>query len=320
VTVTASSPEPKDADHGGGGDTLRGVLHDRLIGVLCLGAATVAATWGGNGVLDQASAEAAKGTGAGVHADAMAPAPASPDTAPAPPPDSSSTTAPADASSTTTQAPGVTTTTARPKESPAALAALAKKALLAQTDVPPGFSLTSPAPPDGAAPPDSPFERCIGPDAGSLTAAIGARARSATFAKPDTGSVSSSSVVFDQPASAEKVLGLMTTSSARSCFEGLINSRLARNPNLSQDVRGALGPAPSPTVGEGAMAYRFEVRLPAEDVDASARPDDPPVRYVADFLFVRKGRTLVLAEFANLRQPWLDTALRGVATALVAHV
>jgi hypothetical protein len=180
--------------------------------------------------------------------------------------------------------------------------------------------MTSPAPSDGAAQPDSPVERCVGADAGQVTAAIGARARSATFARPDTGSVSSSVVVFDSPASAAKTLGLLSTPAARSCFEGLINARLARNPKLSQDVHGALGPAASPSVGEGALAYRFDVRLPAEDVDRNAAPDDPPVRFVADFVFVRKGRTLVLAEFDNLRQPWVDTALKGVAAALVAHV
>jgi hypothetical protein len=192
--------------------------------------------------------------------------------------------------------------------------------MLVQADIPAGFTVTVPAPPDGAAPADSPFERCAGPAAGSLTSAIGARSRSATFARPDTGSVSSSAVVFDQPATAQKVFGLMTTTSARTCFEGLINARLARNPRLSQDVKGSLGPAPSPSVGEGAMGYRFDVRLPAEDVDPKAQADDPPVRYVADFLLVRKGRTLVLAEFDNLRQPWVDTALQGVAAALTAHV
>jgi hypothetical protein len=294
------------------------VLHDRLVGVLCLGAATLAATWGGNDALHHAPARAAKGALSGVHIDAAGPAAGGADSGPVAT-DSSSTTAPPVSSTTAGAAPGATTTTARPGEAPAVLAALAKRALLAPTDVPAGFVVTSPAPPDGAAPADSPIERCVGPDAGKLTAAIGARARSATFAKPDTGSVSSSAVVFDQPASAEKVLALMTTPAARSCFEGLINARLARNRKLSQDVRGSLGPAATPAVGEGAMAYRFEVRLPAEDVEANAGPDDPPVRFVADFLFVRKGRTLVLAEFDNLRQPWVDTALRGVAAALAAH-
>jgi hypothetical protein len=293
------------------------VLHDRVMGVLCLGAAAVAATWGGNGALHHAPAEAAKGAHPAVHADAVIPGPVGPDTGPAPAADPSSTSTTAPPSSTTTaKSGGVTTTTAKPREAPTALA---QRALLAPADVPAGFTMASPAPADGSAVADSPLERCVGPDAGSLTATIGARARSATFARPDTGSVSSSSVVFDQPTAAEKILGLMTTSSARSCFEGLINARLARNPNLSQDVHGSLGPAPSPSVGEGALAYRFDVRLPAEDVDRSARPDDPPVRFVADFLFVRKGRTLVLAEFDNLRQPWVDTTLRGVVASLVAH-
>ena len=132
--------------------------------------------------------------------------------------------------------------------------------------------------------------------------------------------MSTTVVVFDQPASAERVLSLMSTPAARSCFEGLLNARLARNPKLSQDVSGSLGPAPTPSLGEGTVAYRFEVRLPAEDVDYNARPDDPPVRYVADFLMIRKGRTVVLAEFANLRQPWPEATLRGVATNLTAHV
>ena len=127
-------------------------------------------------------------------------------------------------------------------------------------------------------------------------------------------------VVLDQPASTEKILGLMTTTSARQCLEEMINSRLARNPKLSQDVKGSVGPAPSPTVGDGAVAYRFDVRLPAEDVEANAKSDDPPVRFVADFVLFRKGRTLVLAEFDNLRQPWFDDTLRSVATALAAHV
>jgi hypothetical protein len=34
---------------------------------------------------------------------------------------------------------------------------------------------------------------------------------------------------------------------------------------------------------------------------------------------IRKGRTLLLAEFDNLRQPWIDTAMKGVAANLVAH-
>ena len=293
------------------------MLRDRLIGVLCLGAAAVAATWGGNPALNRAAAHAGRVAAPAGHGDAVNPAATSADTGPAPPADPSTTATTASPTTIAANGTAASTTTAPPGEAPAVLV---KRALLAQTDVPAGFTQTGPAPPDGAVQPDSPFERCAGPDAGSLTAAIGARARSATFAKPDVGSVSSAAFVFDQPASAEKLLGLMTTPAARSCFEGLINTRLARNPKLSQDVKGSLGPAPSPSVGDGAVAYRFDVRLPAEDIDANARPDDPPIRFVADFLLIHKGRTLVLAEFDNLRQPWVDATLRGVAANLVAHV
>ena len=292
------------------------MLRDRLLGVLCLGAATLAATWGGNDVLREASALAARGDAPPAgHADLVGGVDEEPADMPAPPAESSTTTAAAPP--TTTSSAPAAAAAAPPGEAPAELA---RRALLTERDVPPGFAVTSPAPADGASPGDSPFERCAGPDSVALTATIGARARSATFAKADTGSVSSLAVVFDQPATAEKVLGQLTTPSARSCFEGLINARLARNPKLSQDVKGSLGPAPSPSVGDAALGWRFDVRLPAEDVDATARPDDPPVRFVADFIVIRKGRTLVLAEFGNLRQPWSGTLLQGVATSLAAHI
>jgi hypothetical protein len=293
------------------------VLHDRLLGVLCLAAATLAATWGGNDALHQAEAWAARNAAPALHADTVIPGLTSPDTATAPLADPSTTVTAAPSPSTTTpNAPG---TPAAPAPTGEAPALLAQRAVLAQTDLPAGFTVTSPAPSDAPAAGDSPFERCAGTDAGGLTRAIGGRARSATFAKADIGSASSAAVVFDQPATAEKVLGLMTTPSARACFEELINTRLARNAKLSQDVKGSLGPAPSASVGDGSVAYRFDVRLPAEDIDRNAKPDDPPIRFVSDFLFIRKGRTLVLAEFGNLRQPWVDTTLKGVATSLVAH-
>ena len=292
------------------------MLHDRLLGVLCLGAATLAATWGGNPVLHEASAHAVKGAAPPVHADALGSSAAGDGWLPIP--ESSTTTTTAATSTSTTAKPAAVPTTTAPPGEPAG--DVAKRALLTPADVPAGFTVTSPAPPDGATMADSPFERCAGSDSVALTQAIGARSRSATYARADVGSVSSSVVVFDQPATAEKILGQMTTTAARSCFEGLINARLARNPRLSQDVHGALGPAPSPSVGETALGYRFEVRLPAEDVDVNARSDDPPVRFVADFLLVRKGRSLVLVEFDNLRQPWAEGALRGVATNLAAHL
>jgi hypothetical protein len=37
-------------------------------------------------------------------------------------------------------------------------------------------------------------------------------------------------------------------------------------------------------------------------------------------VLIRKGRTLVLAEFDNLRQPWAESALKSVAANLAAHL
>ena|GEM_PF-5299259 len=293
------------------------MLSDRLMGVACLGAAVVAATWGGNGVLQRASALGAGSARPAVHAGVIGPSAAAPDRAAAPALDPASTATTASPSTTATSGPGAATTSTRPAE---AAAALARQALVSQADLPAGFTVTVPAPAGTSTPEDSPFEHCGGVEATHLVPRVGARARSATYARPDTGSVSSSATVFDQPATATRALDLLTTPAARSCIEGLINTRLARNPRLSQDAKGTLAPAPTPPVGDSGVAYRFDVRLPAEDVDPGARPDDPPVRYVADLVFVRKARTLVLAEFDNLRQPWADQALKGVMTALVAHV
>src|SRR3989442_14184657 len=90
------------------------------MGLLCLGAATVAATWGGNGVVHRAAALSARGAHSAVHSDAVGPGPlaASPDTAPPPPdPPSTAPTAPP-TSATTGRAPGAPPTPPRPGQSP----------------------------------------------------------------------------------------------------------------------------------------------------------------------------------------------------------
>ena len=62
---------------------------------------------------------------------------------------------------------------------------------------------------------------------------------------------------------------------------------------------------------EGALAI-----LPSEGRDGTPTVSLPvPPQELAS----RKGRTLLLAEFDNLRQPWIDTAMKGVAGNLVAH-
>jgi hypothetical protein len=129
--------------------------------------------------------------------------------------------------------------------------------------------------------------------------------------------VSSSSAVLDTPASAEKVLSALATPSARGCFEGLINARLARNPKLSEDVRGTMSPLAVSGFGEQSTGFRFEVQLPAEDVENEPSGEGEKVPYIADFVFARKGRTLALVEFGNIRQPFPPGDLMSVVNNLV---
>ncbi len=126
------------------------MLHDRLVGVLCLGAATLAATWGGNDALHQAAAHAARGAAPAPTPTPSLPGLTSPDTGPAPAAEPSTTATAAPSSSTTTAtAPGVPVHRRPDRGGPAALA---QRALVAPTDLPPGFTMTAPAPPDDSDP------------------------------------------------------------------------------------------------------------------------------------------------------------------------
>jgi hypothetical protein len=122
---------------------------------------------------------------------------------------------------------------------------------------------------------------------------------------------------MDTAASGEKVLTALATPSARGCFEGLINARLARNPNLSEDVRGSMAPLAVSGFGEQSTGFRFEVQLPADDVENEPAEEGGKVPYIADFVFARKGRTLVLVEFGNLRQPFAPGDLMSVVNNLI---
>ena len=171
--------------------------------------------------------------------------------------------------------------------------------------------------PTGPAETDGPFERCLGPDAAALTAAVRAKARSGEFGRSESGTVSSSAAVLDTADSAGRVLTALATASARSCFEGLINARLARNPNFSEDVRGTMSPIDATGYGDQSAGFRFEVQLPAEDVEAEpAEEQNEKVPYIADFVFLRKDRVLALIEFGNLRRPFPQPELKAVATSL----
>jgi hypothetical protein len=170
------------------------------------------------------------------------------------------------------------------------------------------------APAEGAET-DGPFERCLGPDAAALSAAVRAKARSAEFGKSGTGSASSSSAVFADPASAEKVMTILDSPPAQTCLEELINARLARNPNLPEDARGKLTPLDPEALGDQTTGFRFEVLLPAEDVEDE--PSEEEIPYIADFLIVRRDRVLALFEFGSLRRPFPESEARGVATSVI---
>ncbi len=286
---------------------------DRLVGALCLVVAAVAATWG-QGPAEEADHRAAGRetlhvTVAGETEERDAGTVAS---TTAPPPTTTSTVKAAPAATTTT-APTTTTTAPPSKE---ADQALAQRAVLVPADLPSGFVVVRPAP-SATTDVDGPFERCLGSDAAALTAAVRAKARSGEYGRSGAGTVSSSSAVMDTPTSGEKVLSALGTPSARGCFEGLINARLARNPKLSEDVRGTMSPLAVSGFGEQSTGFRFEVQLPAEDVENEPAEEGGKVPYIADFVFARKGRTLVVVEFGNLRQPFAPGDLMSVVNNLI---
>jgi len=288
------------------------MLPDRLIGILCLGVAGFTATWGGDASL-RAHPRPAALNARQLGSTSTPASEVTTTTAGA----TSTTVAP----STTTSAVASTTTAPAPALSPEETKALARQGAVVIADLPVGFSgSVKAAPADAPAATDGPFDRCLGPDAGALTAAIGARARSGQFARTGSGTVASSSAVFDQPASAEKVMGILDSPAARSCFEGIINARLARNPKLPENVRGSLTPIGLGPAGDRATAFRFEVRLPAEDVEQDPPPGEKDVPYLTDFVFVRRGRVLALVEFANLRQPFPAGDAQAVLASLAGHM
>jgi hypothetical protein len=286
---------------------------DRLVGALCLVVAAVAATWG-RGPAEEAERRASGREMLEVSTAGGTEAPSSAAQVTSTTSSSSTTTSSGKgtaSSSSTTSAPATSTTTAPPSKE--ADEALARRALLAQVDLPAGFVLVRQAP-SGPGDGDGPFERCLGSDAAALTAAVRAKARSGEYGRSGVGTVSSSSAVLDTPASAQKVLATLATPGARACFEGLINARLARNPNFSEDVRGTMSPLDASGFGDQSTGFRFEVQLPAEDVENE--PSEEKVPYIADFVFVQKGRVLALIEFGNLRQPFPPPDLKAVATNL----
>lgn len=291
---------------------------DRTVGAICLGLAVMFVTWGGP--LGDATG-AAGGRGSEVVAGGRTEGDESEITAGTTPEStttsSSSTTSTTGQPTTTTTKPATTTTMARAASAtPADDQALAQRVLVTPADLPSGFTPVGKPPPEGAGA-DGAFEKCLGSDAQKLTATVRAKSRAGEFAKSGSGSVSSSSAVFDGAASAGTVLGRLDSAEARGCFETLINERLARNPNLPPDAKGKLSALDVGKIGEQATGFRFEVLLPADDIDDDAEGGEIP--YLADFFFVRRDRVVALLEFGNLRKPFPTDDARSIAERVIAR-
>jgi hypothetical protein len=306
------------------------MLPERAVGALCLGLAAVALTWGGSFAERSVAgagrrSEVAAGRSGHVRAEraGSSPAAGSATTVPALAGASSTTIAPAP-STTTTAKPAPTTTTVTTMDAKAVAAAkaadegLAQRTVLGSSDMLPGYVVTKQAPAAGAPDTDSPFERCLGADSDRLKGSVRAKRRSAEFAKSQTGSVSSSSAVFTDAATAGAVVDVLGSPAARTCFEELINARLASNPNLPEDARGTLTPVDPGKLGDQAAAFRFQVMLPAEDVEDDPSAEEIP--YIADFVFVRRDRVLLLFEFGSLRQPFPAADARSMASSVSARI
>ena len=291
------------------------MVPDRIVGLLCLGAAAALATWGAPLTDDAPGARSVRRASSSQAAGATTTTTAADDG-----PEGAGTAEGAASTTTTSGSAAPTTSTTVPP--PAAASgepddALSRRVLLAAQDLPPGFVVVR-QPSGEAAGNDGPFERCLGPDAAALTASVRAKARSAEFGRSGTGTVSSSSAVFDGAENAARVMRTLSTPPARACFEDLINARLARNPNLPEDARGTLTPLDAGPFGDGATGFRFEVRLPAEDIEDD--PSEEEITYLADFVFVRKGRVLALLEFGSLRRPFPAGDVKSIATHLADRI
>jgi hypothetical protein len=62
------------------------------------------------------------------------------------------------------------------------------------------------------------------------------------------------------------------------------------------------------------------VKLPAEDVEDDPKPSEGQISYLADFVFLRRGRVLALVEMASLRQPFDSGVAGGLLASLVRHM
>jgi hypothetical protein len=221
--------------------------------------------------------------------------------------------APGAAPATTTTATTASATTA---SAPAPTdQALAQQMVLRKEDLPAGFdqqqSGTSRSSAGGG---EDAFDSCLGPDTATLRRALAVRARSPNFARRPASVVSSAAALFDTPASASRVLAALRSEAARDCLEKRANDRLADDPGFPEGSSGTMTRITLGAFGEEARAYRLEVRMPPSG------PSGKDATYLADFLFVRKGRAVVMVQFGSLDQPFPLAEAQAIAGRLAARM
>lgn len=286
-------------------------MGNRILGVLLLGLAVAGAVVTGDRVDSRRGVVVTTGSAQGG-GDAGPPATPGPGevATPAEPP-AAGAAAPT-AASTTTTAPGATTTaTAAPAPTDQALA---QQMVLRREDVPAGFDQQQAGTSSSAGGGEDAFDSCLGPDTANLRRALKVRARSPGFARRPASVVTSAAALFDTPASASRVLAVIRSETARSCLEKRANDRLADDPAFPEGSSGTMAPVALGTFGEESRAYRLHVRMPP------AEPDGKGANYLADFLFVRKGRAVVMLQFGSLDQPFPLAEARAVAGRLAARM
>jgi hypothetical protein len=224
--------------------------------------------------------------------------------------------APAPGAATTTTTTTITAPAATSSSAPAPTdQALVQQMVLRQADLPAGFDQqkagTSRSSTGGG---EDAFDSCLGPDTATLRRALVVRARSPNFARRPASVVSSAAALFDTPASAGRVMAVLRSEAARDCLEKRANDRLADDPGFPEGSSGTMTRITLGAFGEETRAYRLEVRMPPSG------PDGKDATYLADFLFVRKGRAVVMVQFGSLDQPFPLAEAQAIAGRLAARM
>jgi hypothetical protein len=286
---------------------------NRILGVLFLGLAVAGVVFLGDRVSPRRGLVVTAGPGEKAAGNATATTGATgTETAAAPGPETAPALAPGP--STTTTAPGATSPTVA---APALTdQVLAQQMVLRAEDLPAGFAQhpagTGRAGASGSG--ADAFDSCLGSDTAALRRALKVRAYSPGFTRRPSSVVSSAVALFDTPASAARVLAAIRSESARVCLEKRANDNLADDPGFPEGSSGTMTRIVLGQFGEEARGYRLEVRMPPPEAGGKE------TTYLADYLFVRKGRAVVLVQFGSLDRPFPVAEAQSVVGRLAGRM